>query len=256
MHVPQGNKRGHAIRVTMGLGGTGQAAEGRRTASAAPINVLKAPPRVKGKGPGRRLLSALLGLGLLAVSACATPTLRPATPTGTGPVIQDVQGLRIAVEAEAWHGRPRTLPDHILPFLILVRNNGGAAVTIRRSDFLLLDDANRQYIPLAPAEVVTMLGGGASGVGVSPSVGVAGSTAGSTVFGVGLGISLGATGTDTRDIIPQALGEGPLLAGAESKGFIYFLRPTPGFQSLRLVVAPQDLPGQPRLDFEFRRTGS
>ncbi len=240
----------------MGLDGTGQTAEGRPTASTAPMNVLKAPPRVKGKGPGRCLLSTLLGLGLLAVSACATPTLRPATPAGTGPVTQEVQGLRFAVEAEAWHGRPRTLPDHILPFLIHVRNTGGAAVTIRRSDFLLLDDANRQYIPLAPAEVVTMLGGSASGVGVSPSVGVAGSTAGSTVFGVGLGISLGGTGTDTRDIIPLALGEGPLLAGAESKGFIYFPRPTPGFQGLRLVVAPQDLPGQPRLDFEFRRTGS
>ncbi len=160
------------------------------------------------------------------------------------------------MEADAWHGRPRRLPDYILPFLIRVSNTGSAAATIRRSDFLLLDDANRQYLPLAPAEVVTMLGGSASGVGVSPSVGVAGSTAGSTVFGVGLGISLGATGAETRDIIPQALGEGPLLAGAESKGFIYFPRPTPGFRSLRLVVAPRDLPGQPRLDFEFHRTGS
>ena len=245
--MPQGNKKGHAIRVT---------AEDRPTAPAAPMNVLKAPSRVKGKGPGRRALLALLGLGHLAIGACATPTLRPATPTGTGPVIQEIQGLRIAVEADAWHGRPRALPDHVLPFLIRVTNTGAKAVTIRRTDFLLLDHANRQYLPLAPAEVVTMLGGSASGVGVSPSVGIEGSTAGSTVFGVGLGISLGATGAETRDIIPQALGEGPLLAGAESKGFIYFPRPAPGFRSLRLVVAPRDLPGQPRLDFEFRRTGS
>ncbi|MBI3084430.1 MAG: hypothetical protein HYY88_01650 [candidate division NC10 bacterium] len=201
------------------------------------------------------MMVGLLG-GLALFSGCGGPTLRPATSVGTGAIVQEAPGLRISVEAEGWHGRPRSLPDHVLPFLVQLKNTGSAQVTIQRTDFVLLDDSNRQYVPLAPSEVVTLLGGRASGVGVSPSVGVSGSTAGSTVFGVGLGISLGGSGTDTRDVIPQALPEGPLLAGAEIKGFVYFPRPAVGYKSLRLVVAPRDLPVQPRLDFEFRRADS
>jgi len=223
-------------------------------------NLLAPLRRVKGKWRGRCVLSALLSLGLLgalaAVSGCAGPTLRPATSVGTGAIVQEAPGLRISVEAEAWHGRPRSLPERVLPFLVQLKNAGSAPLTIQRTDFLLLDDANRQYGPLAPSEVVTLLGGRASGVGVSPSVGISGSTAGSTVFGVGLGISLGGSGDDTRDVISQALPEGPLLAGAEIKGFVYFPRPAAGYKSLRLVVAPREIPGQPRLDFEFRRTDS
>jgi hypothetical protein len=69
---------------------------------------------------------------------------------------------------------------------------------------------------------------------------------------VGLGITLGGSGADTRDIIPQALAEGPILPAAEVKGFLYFQQPAPGFKNLRLVVVPRDLAGQPRLEFEFR----
>ncbi len=238
----------------------GPAREDRPAAPDVDRNLLGPLRRVKGKGRAAGPLSVLLSLGLLggltAFIGCAGPTLRPATSVGTGAVVQEAPGLRISVEAEAWHGRPRSLPEHVLPFLVQLKNAGSAPLTIQRTDFVLLDDANRQYVPLAPSEVVTLLGGRASGVGVSPSVGVSGSTAGSTVFGVGLGISLGGSGADTRDVIPQALPEGPVLAGAEIKGFVYFPRPASGYKSLRLVVAPREIPGQPRLDFEFRRTDS
>jgi hypothetical protein len=194
--------------------------------------------------------------GLFLLAACAAPALHPATPGGTGALVQELPPLRISVEAEAWQGRPRSLPDSVLPFLIILRNTGTAPVTITRADFLVLDDANRQYLALAPSEVITLLGGRAAGVGVSPSVGVSGSTAGSTSVGVGLGIVLGGSGIETRDIIGQALAEGPLLPGAEAKGFVYFPRPAPGYKSLRVVVAPQTMPAHPRLDFEFRLGGS
>jgi len=222
-------------------------------ASAAATNLLGPLSRVKGKAGPWRSLAMLPALALIA--ACAGPMLRPQTPTGTGAIVQEMPSLRISVEAEAWKGRPRSLPDYVLPFLVILKNTGTTPVTITRADFLLLDDANRQYLPLAPSEVVTLLGGRASGVGVSPSVEVSGSTAGGTSVGVGLGILLGGYGTDTRDVIPQALAEGPILAGEEVKGFVYFPHPVPGFKSLRLVVAPQALPAQPRLDFEFRQTG-
>lgn len=253
MTLPGRNKKGHALRVTFDLDVGGPAGDDRSATPDVEWNVLGLLWRVKGKGRALPLLSALLILG---VAACTGPTLRPATSTGTGAIVQEVAGLQISMEAEAWRGRPKTLPKHVLPFLVLLKNTGGTPVTISRTDFLLLDDANRQYLPLAPTEVVTILGGGSSGVSVSPSVGVSGSTAGSTEFGVGLGIFLGDSRPDTRDIIPQALAEGPVQPGAEIKGFLYFPRPASAFKSLRLVVSPRDIPGQPRLDFEFRPTGS
>ena len=207
------------------------------------MNLLGRLFRVKGKAGGRRALFALPLLFLMA--ACAGPTLRPETRTGTGAIVQEMPSIRVSVEAEAWNGRPRNLPDYVLPFLIMLTNTGTAPVAVTRADFVLLDDANRQYLPLAPSEVVALLGGRSSGVGVSPSVGVSGPTGGSTSAGVGLGILLGGYGADTRDVIPQALPEGPILPGAEVKGFLYFLRPAPGYKSLRVVVAPRGFPRSP-----------
>ena len=208
---------------------------------------------VKGKAGGWRWLAGLPTLAFIA--ACAGPTLRPQTPTGTGVIVQEMSSLRVSVEAEAWNGRPRSLPDYVLPFLIIIKNIGRAQLIITRADFLLLDNANRQYLPLASSEVVMLLGGRSSGVGVSSSVGVFGSTAGGTSVEGGLVILLGGYGTDTLDVIPQALPEGAIPPGAEVKGFVYFSRPVPGYKTLRLVVAPQGLPDHPRLDFEFWRAG-
>ncbi len=171
----------------------------------------------------------------------------------TTPAIQEAAGLWVSVEAEAWRGRRRTLSDFVFPFLVLLKNTGTARVSVTRADLLLLDDANRQYLTLAPAEVVTLLGGRVSGGGVSPSVGVSGSTAGWTVCGIGLGIFFGGYGSETRDIIPLALVEGSSLPGTELKGFLYFPRPTASYKSLHLVGTVPDLPGEPRLDFELRR---
>lgn len=209
---------------------------------------------VKGKAGGRRYLPRLSTLAL--VVACAGPTLRPQTPTGTGAIVQEMPPLRLSVQADAWDGRPRSLPNYVLPFLIVLKNTGTGSVNITLADFLLLDDAIRQYLPIAPSEVVALLGGRGSGVGVSPSVGVSGSSAGGTSVGLGLGILLGGTDTDTRDVIPQALPEGAILPGAEVRGFVYFPRPVSRYKTLRLVVAPRELADHPRLDFEFWRAGS
>jgi hypothetical protein len=199
--------------------------------------------------------------GLAALLACSRgPGLQPAgAAAGGGPAaasVQELPGLRISVTAGGWQGRPRTLPERVLPFLVTLRNTGAQPVTISRGDFLLLDEANRQYQPLAPAEVVSLLGGASSsGVSVSPSIGIGGSTGGGgTIFGGGLGISLGGGyASDARDVIPRALPEGPVQPGAEVQGFLYFPHPAAPYEELRLVAAPRDLPGQPRSDFRFRK---
>jgi len=210
--------------------------------------------------PGVKLPAGLggrLGLLMLAAACARGPALEPAAPGGAAPIVQELPGLRVSVSAGGWEGRPRALPDHVLPFLVAVRNTGTAPITLARGDFLLLDDASRQYLPLPPTEVAVLVGGGSgSGVSVSPSIGIGGSTGGGgSIFGGGLGISLGGGGygRDVRDVIPRALPEGPVQPGAEIQGFLYFPRPAEPYEQLRLVVTPRDLPGQPRVDFVFRK---
>lgn len=221
------------------------------------MNLLGPPHGVKGKG--RHLLR---GFGLLAVmlvgcSASGGPTLVPAAPTGSGAIVQEVPGFRLVVQAGAWQGRPGSLTGYVVPFLVSLRNTGTAPLTVARTDFSLLDDVNRQYLPLAPIDVVAIMGSSGSSTTVYPSVGVGGSSGSwgsSTGYGVGLGAVFGGYGTDTRDIIPQALAEGLIQPGAEVMGFLYFPLPAPGYKSLRVVFAPRSLPGQLRLDFEFLPT--
>jgi hypothetical protein len=191
---------------------------------------------------------------MLAACGAGGPNLVPAAPAGPGPIVQELSGLRISVAAGAWQGRPRSLPDRVLPLLVSVHNTGERPVSVSRGDFFLLDDANRQYLPLPPTEVVALLGSAPSG-SFYPSIGIGGSTGGGdTVFGGGLGMALGGgSGGDVRDVIQQALPEGRVQPGVALTGFIYFPVPAPGYETLRFVAAPQEAPGTPRAEFPFRK---
>ncbi len=206
------------------------------------------------KEKARRCLGPLpLAALAAALAACASPPLRPETAAGTGAIVQEAAGLRVAVEAEAWHGRPKRLTDYVLPFLVQVKNTGNTAATIERTDFLLLDDARRQYAPLPPSEVIVLLNGRTSGLGIFPSIGVTGSTAGGAIIGAGLGISLEDTTGGTEEIMTAALSGGVIQPGGESQGFLYFPLPAPPSNTLRVICILRQLPGPPRLEFAFRR---
>lgn len=192
---------------------------------------------------------------LLLGSGCAASGLRPATPEGVGPVVREAPGLRLSVAAEAWQGRPRNLPEAVLPFLVRAANTGSAPLPLAREDFLLLDQGNRQYLPLAPAEVVTLLGGRGPGVAVSPSVGVEASSGGGWAGGIGLGIAFGRPGVDPREILGAALAEGAIQPGAEFTGFLFFPLPAPGATRLRLLYVPRGGGEPQRLEFPFRPAG-
>ncbi len=209
--------------------------------------------RVKEKAGRLRLLGLAVSLGL---AACAQPALVPDVPGAAGPILQELPGLQVAVEIGAWNARPGSLPDTVMPLLVTVSNTGNRSLTVARQDFALLDQMNRQYSSIHPADVAAMFGGGGgSGVGITPSVGVAGSSGGSSIFGGGLGVTFGSWGTDTRDIIPLALPEGPVQPGASVRGFLYFPRPAPDSPGVRLVAVFRDLPGMPPMEFRFRRAG-
>jgi len=213
------------------------------------VTVLGRLQCVKGKGRLLGLLLVSVGLG-----ACAGPALVPDVPGMAGPILQEVPGLRVAVEIGAWNARPSGLTDTVLPLLVTLRNTGTHPVTVARQDFALLDQANRQYLPIPPADVTAMYGGvSGSGVGVSPSVGFGGASGGRSFFGGGVGVTFGSWGSDTRDIIPLGLAEGPIQPGAEIRGFLYFPRPAPETQDLRLIAVLREPPATPPLEFRFRR---
>jgi len=216
------------------------------------VTVLGGLRRVKGKA--RSLGLFLLGVGL---SACAQPAFAPDAPGVAGPMLQEVPGLLVAVEAGAWNARPSGLADTVLPLLVTLRNTGDRPVTMARQDFALLDQANRQYLPIPAVDVAAMYGGGGgSGVAVSPSIGFGGSSGGwgnRSFVGGGLGMTFGSWGSDIREIIPLALADGPIQPGAEVRGFLYFPRPAPDTQEVRLVAVFRDLPGTPQVEFRFHR---
>jgi len=215
--------------------------------------------RGAGDGPEATLLGRVqavkgeagLFLAILVLAGCAGGGLRAAPPGSGTHAVQELPSLRVRVEVEAWRGRPRWLPESVLPFLVSLRNTGSRPIAVARDDFALLDDANRQYAPLPPAEVVSLLGGAPGGVHLSPSIGVSGSSGGGgTMVGGGLGIAFGSA-RETRDVIPLALAEATIQPGAEVRGFLYFPNPSGALEELRLIVAPRDLSGRPRLEFHF-----
>jgi len=217
------------------------------------VTVLGGPWCVKGKAGCLSLLLLVVGVGL---AACSQPALVPDVPGAAGPILQEAPGLQVAVEVGAWNARPSSLPDTILPLLVTLSNTGDRPIIVTRQDFALLDQANRQYSTIHPADVAAMFGGGGgSGVGITPSVGVAGSSGGHSIFGGGLGVTFGSWGSDIRDIIPLALADGPIQPGATVRGFLYFARPAPDSQVVRLVALFRDLPGTPQMQFRFRRAG-
>ncbi len=215
---------------------------------------MKLPANPRGvKAKAAVILRALrVATAAAALAACAGPQLRPDTPAGSGPIVQETAGLQVSVEAEAWRGRPKWLADYVLPFLVQVKNTGEVPVAVLGTDFVLLDDTSRQYTPLPPSDVVVLLGGRSPGVAISPSAGVTGSTAGGTIFGAGLGFSFGGSASAAWDVISAALPEESVQPGAAAQGFLYFPLPASPYKALRVIFIPRQATA-PRLDFVFRR---
>ena len=176
----------------------------------------------------------------------------PALASRQSPVVREAQGLRIAVETGAWSARPRSLPEPVLPLLVVLTNTGGRGVSIAREDFALLDQAHRQSSPIPPAEVVAILGGARTRIDVSPSGGAGGSTAGGTVLEAGAGAPFALPDEEVRSLIALSLPEGPIQPGAEARGCLYFPRPPSDAAELRLVAFPRDLPAGSRLECPLR----
>ncbi len=209
------------------------------------------PQAVKPKA-GRSLL-LLAFLAGLAVAGCTYTSLRPLAAVPGSPVRQQLSGLEVSASADTWTGRPRSLPDFVLPFRVQLRNGGGTAVAVTRGDFFLLDESNRQYLPLAPSDVVAILRGTSPGARIYPSISGSISSGGWSDFGVGLGILFGGSGVESRDIFSQALPEGPVQPFAEATGYLFFPMLPAEMVSISLLYAPRDRPDHLRLQFEFHR---
>ena len=200
----------------------------------------------------KRKAGAALLLLFCLLAACTHSAFVPDAPEPAHAVRQTLPGVTVEIAANAWNGKPSSLPETVLPVFVHLRNAGEQAFALSRQDFAMIDQNSRQYLPIPPAEVMAMLGGGNSGVGIHPSVGVGGSSAGGSFIGGGLGFSFD-SGTWARDIVPLALAEGPIQSGAEARGFLYFPRPAPDVSRIRVVGVLRTATGPAPFAFHFHR---
>jgi len=65
--------------------------------------------------------------------------------------------VNLSVVANAWHGAPKNLKNHITPFYIDIDNRTKNNILISENDFVLFDEYRNQYNPLTPKRVANIL---------------------------------------------------------------------------------------------------
>ncbi len=200
------------------------------------------------------ILSALL-LSTGALVSCTTKLVPVAGPESqvdprTQAVSRTQGGVTVTVRPEAWDYPPTELPRHVLPLLVTIVNGRTEEITFSRQSVTLLDDKKRQIASLTP-EAVTASFGGWPGSGVYPSVGVGAAGPSPTIFGVGIGISFGGE-RNVPEIVPRALAEGAIRAGAQGEGFLYFAPPAADARVLTLLLSLLTHAGKTEWEFLFQ----
>lgn len=101
-------------------------------------------------------MTATLLTGAL-LAGCAAAVLTPGPTARTVPgaatlAFEDVAGVRMTVEANAWPG-DRRVPNEVQPMRITIENRSPAVLRIRYGDFALVAANGRRYPALPPFRV-------------------------------------------------------------------------------------------------------
>jgi hypothetical protein len=91
----------------------------------------------------------------LAAACLHEPELVPARgaqvlPGRAAVAVQEVNGVRVEVEANAWTGSPANLTDILVPVRVAIENRSGRPLRIRYRDFALLGRSGFHYTALPP----------------------------------------------------------------------------------------------------------
>ncbi|MGC8852682.1 MAG: hypothetical protein ACP5P0_03645 [Hydrogenobacter sp.] len=132
--------------------------------------------------------------------------------------IYEDKDVQILVKTHAWKYSPSDLPYYVLPIYLEVKNLSTKSLYIERQGVHLIDDENRQYNPIPPGDVSSMLGGN-----VRFSFGIAYY---SYPYWFGYYPYYPYYPPTYPDIVNNAFLFGTLEPGAILKGFVYFQKPT------------------------------
>jgi hypothetical protein len=94
-------------------------------------------------------------IAALAAACLHDPELVPAQgaqvlPGHNAVAVQEVNGVRVEVEAGAWTGSPANLTDILVPVRVAIENRSGRPLRIRYGDFSLLGRSGFHYTALPP----------------------------------------------------------------------------------------------------------
>jgi hypothetical protein len=212
-----------------------------------------------------------LALGLLGGCAAGPHLISVVAPSEPGVTLTDA-GIRLTVLPNAWSAYPWELPRYYTPVEITIENMREDEVQIGYEDFLALDDGNRQYRAVPPAEVARAMSGSLAPSG--PTRGpqpilVAGPwyPYRSWYWGPYYGPYYGPWWYSdpyyypyawpraiAQDVLTLGLREGRLLPGASVNGFVYFQQATARGSLLTVSWTPRLASGAPlaTLSAQFR----
>lgn len=111
-------------------------------------------------------------LTLLPLGGCASAVLLPAPAARTVPgaatiLADDVAGVRVTVQADAWQGT-RSVLGQVQPMRVTIDNHSRSTVRVRYGDFALVAANGRRYPALPPFRVEGELLSPTLSLGLSP----------------------------------------------------------------------------------------
>jgi hypothetical protein len=195
----------------------------------------------------------LPALAALLVAGCAVARIVPVPAPGveidatrtTASLV--AEGVELAVQGSAWHGRPWGLDDYVTPFLVSLANGAPVPLHYDYRSFRLFDDSRFQYTALPPAEVERILRARVAGEDRLADAGSSSAPRRRRVVREPYWYSWGwppyawyggpwyyPGRPFLDDVYLRALPEGPLQPGARFEGFVYFPRLRPDAHALRL----------------------
>jgi hypothetical protein len=163
----------------------------------------------------------------------------------------DRDGIVITVVSDAWNYEPIDVKYSFTPFLISVKNNTSADITIGTENIFMFDDNDIQYGVIEAEHVDKAVYSTRS---YPPVVFYGGNYYYRSWGGLGLEFAYpyGYSQYDSK-VIPVAFRFGTILPGATVKGFVYMQKYSSTSRALKFVVSPAaaDGGGLPRFDFNF-----
>ena len=195
------------------------------------------------------LVLPLLGLSLSCIRHSFEPTRAANIVAGTDAASDNVAGIHIVADGDAWSGDPANLEKLLTPVKVTIENHSGDPLRIRYREFSLENSAGFHATPLSPVKLSNSTqpaatpitpGFTADGFYVAPYFQFYGSAFSpwpyEFPFDNPQGNQYSSWEQSTPDMIAKAIPEGVLSPSGSIAGFLYFQKVVKGVDSVDFVA--------------------